>query len=45
MLEIDYIASFDSRSFDGILKDRIGENFWKELNKEEREEILSQLQK
>jgi hypothetical protein len=45
MLEIEYIASFDSRSFDGILKNRVGEGFWKGLGKGEREEILNRLQK
>ncbi|WP_456474630.1 type II toxin-antitoxin system VapC family toxin [Candidatus Pyrohabitans sp.] len=43
LLEIENIASFDGRGFDGIVKNRIGEGFWKTLGEDKRREILKKL--
>ncbi len=40
IIEIEHLASFDGRSFDGIVKSRLGENFWAHLNEKERKKIL-----
>ncbi len=39
-IEIDHLASFDGRSFDGIVKNRIEENFWVNLSDEDKRRIL-----
>ena len=42
LLQIEVLASLDGRSFDGIIKNRIGEGFWNSLSEKEREEILGE---
>ena len=36
---IVFLASFDGRSFDGIVNERIGEVMWSSLSEEEKKEI------
>lgn len=41
--DIEFLASFDSRSFEGIVEWRIGENFWSSLTEEEKERIKKEI--
>jgi hypothetical protein len=38
-LELDALASFDERSFEGIIDQRVGKDFWSSLSEGERKQI------
>ncbi|MBK5190888.1 MAG: PIN domain-containing protein [Methanosarcinales archaeon] len=40
MLKIEYLASFDGRSFDGIVSKRIGEGFFSSLSNTEKKRLM-----
>ena len=42
---IDYLLSFDLRSFYGLVDNIVGSNYWQTLSKAEKERILNMVQR